>query len=363
MSSRDAQGCLICEIGIASGGCGGDARRMHAFLPGAGLGTRLRPITDELPKPLVPLFHRPLVEHALDACLGAGAECFAVNTHHLPGAWAPRFPTVEGAAAVRGENGEAARHSEWRGRPLAFFHEPVLLETGGGVRNVAPWFEGGDLLLVHNADIFSTMDLGRLVSAHRASGLPVTLALRSHGPGPNVSVDSAAAKVLDLRGLLGRGTPDHQFTGIYCTGPELFGLIAPGDVVSAVFAFVALAEEGRLGCVVLDDGAWMDLGDPAALLDAHLSPPAEPGVPRIHPQASIDPAAEVDAESWAGPGAAVPAGTSLRRCLVFPGADVAPGEHEREVLWGDGVGVKVHPTRSPMEPKPGVKSRRNMRTA
>jgi len=314
---------------------------MHAFLPGAGRGTRLRPITDRLPKPLVPLFHRPLVEHALDACLAAGAGRFTVNTHHLPEAWAPRFPSVEapGAAAVCGENGEEARHSEWRGRPLAFFHEPVLLETGGGVRNIRPWFEGGDLLLVHNADIFSTMDLRRLVSEHRASGLPATLALRSRGPGRNVSVGDGATRVLDLRGLLGRGTPDHQFTGIYCAGPELLDRISPGEVVSAVFAFVELAKEGRLGCVVLDEGAWLDLGDPATLLSAHLDPPAAPEMPRIHPRATVDPAAEVDGESWVGPGAVVPAGAVLRRCLVFPGVVVQPGVHERVILPGGGLSV------------------------
>ena len=58
-----------------------------AFILGAGLGNRLRPLTDRLPKPLVPLFHRPLAEWAMEACARAGIERFAVNTHHLPEAW------------------------------------------------------------------------------------------------------------------------------------------------------------------------------------------------------------------------------------------------------------------------------------
>ncbi len=329
---------LLTISGIDVGRGFGDVPAVHAFLPGAGLGTRLRPITDRLPKPLVPLFHRPLVEYALDACLAAGAGRFAINTHHLPGVWESRFPDV-GGDDVRGENGEAARHSEWRGRPLAFFHEPVLLETGGGVRNIGPWFDGGDLLLVHNADIFSTMPLGRLVAAHRASGHPVTLALRSRGPGLRVSVNDDATRVRDLRGLLGRGTPTHQFTGIYCAGPELFDRIPPGEVISAVFAFVELAKAGRLGCVVLDDGAWLDLGDPQTLLAAHLDPPVDPETPRIHPDAVVDPGADVDEESWVGADAAVPAGAVLRQCLVLPGAKVVPGGHEREILLVDGLSV------------------------
>ena len=310
---------------------------MDAFLPGAGLGTRLRPITERWPKPLVPLFHRPLVEYALDACMGAGAGRFAINTHHLPEAWAERFPAVDGGE-LRGENGEAAWHSEWRGRPLAFFHEPVLLETGGGVRNIRPWF-GGEFLLVHNADIFGTLDLGRLVSEHRASGMPATLALRSTGPNPNVSVDADATRVLDLRGLLGRGRPSHQFTGIYCTDSELFGLIPPGEVVSAVFAFAELAKQGRLGCVVLDDGVWLALGDPQTLLAAHLEPPVAPESPRIHPEAEIAPGAAVDAETWIGPRARVPSDATLSQSLVLPGAEVPSGEHHRKILFGPGTVV------------------------
>jgi mannose-1-phosphate guanylyltransferase len=141
-------------------------------------------------------------------------------------------------------------------------------------------------------------------------------------------------RVLDLRGLLSRGTPNHQFTGIYCAEPELFGLIPPGEVVSAVFAFAELAKQGRLGCVVLDEGVWLDLGDPETLLDAHLHPPVDPESPSIHPEAEIETGASVDGETWVGPGAVVPAGAELHRCLVFPGTRVEAGRFEAEILFG-----------------------------
>lgn len=310
---------------------------MHAFLPGAGLGTRLRPLTDHLPKPLVPLWHRPLVEHALDACLAAGATRLAVNTHHLPDAWHRHFPHCEGPP-LAGGNGRPARHSDWRGRPLAFFHEPLLLDTGGGVRNIRPWFDG-DLLLVHNADIFATVPLRQLLDAHRASGLPATLALRSHGPGLHVAVDDLATRVTDIRNLLGRSHGTHQFLGIYCAAPELLDRLPPGEAASVIPAFLALAKEGRLGAVVLDQGAWFDLGTPASLLGAHLAPPADPGVARIHPDATVDPAARIDARSWVGPGAFVPAGAVLDESLALPGAVVPAGEHRRAIILPDGTVV------------------------
>jgi mannose-1-phosphate guanylyltransferase len=313
--------------------------RVHAFLPGAGLGTRLRPVTDHLPKPLVPFHHRPLVEHALETCLAAGADRFAINTHHLPEAWAVQFPTRDGPA-VYGENGVPARHSDWRSHELEFFHEPILLDTGGGVRNVRRWFDGG-LLLVHNADIFARIDLRALVAAHCGSGLPATLALRSHGPGLHVAVNGDATRVTDIRSMLGRAPGTHQFLGIYCASPALLDLLPSGAVVPVIPAFLELAAAGRLGAVVLDEGAWFDLGTPATLLEAHLEPSTDPGVARIHPAARLEPGAVVDDRSWVGPGAVVPAGVRLTCSLVMPRAVVPAGDHVRAIVLPDGAVVRA----------------------
>ena len=115
-----------------------------AFLLGAGLGTRLRPLTSTLPKPLIPVFQRPLIENTLDHCLAAGIEEFAINTHHLPGKWGEAFPD-----------------GSYRGAPITFFHEPVLLETGGGLKNIESWING-DPLLVYNGDILTSLALSLL---------------------------------------------------------------------------------------------------------------------------------------------------------------------------------------------------------
>jgi len=313
---------------------------VHAFLPGAGLGTRLRPLTDQLPKPLVTLFHRPLVEHALEACHRAGATEFSINTHHLAEKWEPSYPTVDGPPLLGG-NGEPARHSTWLGQAVAFFHEPILLETGGGVKNIEPWFDEGSLL-VHNADIFSTMAVDHLVAAHRASGAVATMALRSSGPALHVAVDLDRGSVTDIRNFLGHSEGTHQFTGIYCAERALLDLIPAGEKISVIPAFLELIRQNRLGCVVLDEGAWFDLGVPATLLAAHLDPPIDPRLPRIHPDALIDPAAEIDALSWVGPGATVPAGATLDRSLVLPGAKVGPGQYSNRIILPDGSSIPPH---------------------
>jgi len=272
----------------------------QAFILGAGLGTRLRPLTDRLPKPLVPLFHRPLAAWALDACTRAGIRRFAINTHHLPEAW----------------NGFLTLTAN-RERDITLFHEPVLLETGGGLANISSWTDGRPLL-IHNGDIFSTMPLEKLIAEHETSGLPVTLALRSEGAEKRVALDGSLSRVTDLRHELGRARGTHVFSGIYCVNPDFLALLAPGQISSVIPAFLELAKEGNLGAIVLDDGVWLDLGDRNAYLQAHR----ELGLgPSIHPLAHVGNGASVE-NSVVGPNAVVASGAVIRDSVLWPGSRV-----------------------------------------
>ena len=108
---------------------------------GAGLGTRLRPLTESLPKPLLSVGGRPLITWAFDHCLTAGVERFIVNTHHCPAAYGEAFPA-----------------GHWRERPIIFCHEPLLLDTAGGLKNIEALLAGEGPLLVYNGDILSDLD-------------------------------------------------------------------------------------------------------------------------------------------------------------------------------------------------------------
>jgi NDP-sugar pyrophosphorylase family protein len=184
-----------------------------AFLLGAGLGTRLRPLTDALPKPLIPVLGAPLIRYAIDHCAAAGITEFAINTHHLPETWKDYFP---GSREGSGESPCAPR--------IDFFHEPVLLETGGGIKNIEEWI-AGEPILVYNGDILANPDLARLISTHRASGNLATLGVRSNGPALHLALDGR--QVVDIHHKLGVAAGTHQFTGIYCIEPELLDSI-PG---------------------------------------------------------------------------------------------------------------------------------------
>jgi mannose-1-phosphate guanylyltransferase len=275
----------------------------QAFILGAGLGTRLRPLTDRLPKPLVPLYHRPLVDWAMDACVRAGIRRFAINTHHLPDAW----------------NGFAGG-VRYPGLDLSLFYEPILLDTGGGLRNVASWV-GDRPLLVHNGDIFTTLPLEKLIEAHLDGGLPVTLALRSEGAERRVGLDPAGNRVTDLRHSLGVDPGSHVFSGVYCIDPGFLELLPSAGVFSVIPAFLELARQGRLGAVVIDEGEWLDMGDRESYLTANLQLDLAPS---IHHGALIEPGALVE-RSVIGPDCVVSAGARVRDSVLWPGSHVQAG--------------------------------------
>lgn len=307
----------------------------QAFILGAGLGTRLRPLTNRLPKPLVPLFHKPLAQWAMEACLREGVERFAVNTHHLPEAWRDFGEEAIGRRGIVGGNGEPAIRRVWQGCEVDLFHEPVLLDTGGGLKNIEAWI-GNEATLVHNGDIFTTMPLRRLIDAHEAGGLPVTLALRSEGKEKRVGVNAAADRVTDMRHALGVDAGTHVFSGVYCVNAEFLSEIPAGEIVSVVPAFLELVKRGELGCVVIDDGVWLDLGDRESYLHAHRELALDVAV---HPGAEVAETAQVDG-SVIGAGAKIGQGARVSRSVVWPGAQVADGAVLDEcIVLGHAEGV------------------------
>jgi NDP-sugar pyrophosphorylase family protein len=168
-----------------------------AFILGAGLGTRLKPLTDKTPKPLLPIAGEPMVMRALRHLIRAGVSEFIINTHHCAEAWAIAFPT-----------------NEFETAKITFVHEPILLETGGGLANVAPLLNESDMdLVIWNGDILSECDLLALFNTHVKTGAESTLLVRKEGPNPNVRVDNKGI-VTDLRNRLNAKGGEYQYTGI-----------------------------------------------------------------------------------------------------------------------------------------------------
>jgi mannose-1-phosphate guanylyltransferase len=218
-----------------------------AFILGAGLGMRLRPLTEACPKPLLPVNGRPIITYAMDHLLAAGVERFIINTHHCAHMYRQYFP--DGC---------------WRGSPIIFRHEPVLLDTAGGLKNIEDLLKHDTSLLVYNGDVITHLPLALLLEAHALQRAEVTLALRSTGPLTNVDLDEAG-RICDMRGLLGRpGVRRCLFTGIYIVEKEFLRRLTAGRIESVVPVFVRMIgeEPGSVGGVLIDQGDWHDIGSP-----------------------------------------------------------------------------------------------------
>jgi mannose-1-phosphate guanylyltransferase len=288
-----------------------------AFLLGAGLGTRLKPLTDTLPKPLIPLENRPLVTHAMDHLIEAGITDIAINTHHLPDTWTAAFPD-----------------GTYRGASLSFFYEPVLLETGGGIKNIAGWI-GSDPFLIYNGDILTNLPIERLMTGHMGSNNVATLAVTADGPSKKVTVDGY--RVLDVRSEVAGLPGTHQFTGIYCADAEILDFIPPNEKISIIPALQALVRREELGAYHVKKCSWLDLGERESYLEANFHKPG-----RISTSAKVHPTAKIT-NSWVGDGCQIGKNAIVTDSILWPGTSVSEdAELTKCVVHSNSSATGVH---------------------
>ena len=216
-----------------------------AFILGAGLGTRLRPLTENTPKPLLPIGGRPMITYAMEHLQAIGIQKFIINTHHCPEKYAEVFPD-----------------NNWQGIPITFRHEPLLLDTAGGIKNIEDLIAQDERILVYNGDIITNLPIAPLIERHFELQTQVTLALRSHGPLLNVNIDSRGF-ICDMRDRLHNpGVQRCLFAGIYVVETNFLRQLTAGKIESIVLPLIESIQQNprSVGGMLIDEGFWYDLG-------------------------------------------------------------------------------------------------------
>ena len=210
----------------------------------AGLGTRLRPLTDDRPKALVELHGRTLLQITLERLRLFGIHDVMVNVHHF----------ADAVIAHLRANDSFGMHVE-------ISREDVLLDTGGGLKKAGWFFEGEEPFIVHNVDVISTIDLARMTQYHKDHDALATLAVKDRRTSRPLLFDGQGR-------LCGRAEPGGglAFSGIHVVSPRLLGLLEEDGAFSIVTSYLDLAKRGEpILAFRADEYRWRDLGTPEDL--------------------------------------------------------------------------------------------------
>ena len=322
--------------------------KMMGMILAAGLGTRMGKLSSFLPKPLVPVLGRPLFGLIADKLVREGAGHIHSNIHHLP-------EKIE-------------LYAEREDLPVTFHREETLLDTGGGIGNMASSCRETDLVLLHNGDILTNISYGPAIEAHLDSGALFTMILL--GAGTNV-IHPPLQVVTDHDNHLisiggdprndAKGTVRSGYTGLAIISPEAFDYFPNGEKAGLVEILLKMISVdpgsvigfrvGKETASLPDTGpvAWAEAGTPSLLLDLHrrILVGGERFTPSIPATSmplfagkgtNIAPGVRWKGFLSLGKNSVVNRNTMLEDCVILDDTIVEPGtECIRSIIYPDGM--------------------------
>jgi NDP-sugar pyrophosphorylase family protein len=220
---------------------------MKAMVLAAGLGTRLRPLTNSRPKALVEVGGRTLLEITLSRLKSFAIRDVIINVHHFPDMIV-----------------EHLKANENFGMHIEISREEVLLDTGGGLKK-AGWFfqnKSDEPFILHNVDVITNIDLHRMLEFHQKHQALATVAMQKRKTSRYLLFDAEGR----LCGKSPRPDPGFQslgFSGIHVISPRLVSMMPSEEVFSIIMCYVDLAARGeKILAFPADEYSWKDMGRP-----------------------------------------------------------------------------------------------------
>jgi len=300
-------------------------KSLNVFILAAGLGERLQPITHHIPKPLLPILGKPVLQSVLERISTLPVNEIGINLHH------------------KKEDIENWINHSVSYRLKLFPEEPLLVGTGGALKN-AEAFLGKGIFLVHNADILADIDLEKLLESHLSSGNLVTLAVHDFPEFNNLAID-------EKRFLKGTGKSHRlqsgglkwlAFTGIAVYSPEFLKFL-PTGISSVVDAWLkALSAGYKVGTLDVSGCYWSDIGTPSAYSSTVFNALRTDGeMVYIHPSVEGCKNVELDGYVVIEKGNILDKRVSLRNCIMLPKSRAESDLHYENCILGPGFKIDV----------------------
>jgi len=293
---------------------------MKAFILAAGLGTRLRPFTDHIPKPLIPVLNIPTLFYTFFLLMQAGIREVICNIHYQ----ADEIKNV-------------IKSSNLKGLDISFSEEPVILGTGGGLKKCEQLLQEEEFLLV-NSDIIADIDFRSLIQHHKNSGKPGTLTLYETPEAATIgSIGVEDGLIKDFKNQRHTGLVSSLiYTGAAVLSPQIFRFLKTEYSGIVDTGFTGLIDNGGLS-YYQHKKLWMDIGTMQSYWQANIKSASaihdlatgmtdalglHPQM--ISPEAFIGPDAEISC-SVIGRGCHIGAQSVIRNSVLLPGVTLKPG--------------------------------------
>lgn len=270
----------------------------------AGFGTRLRPLTYKIPKPLLPVFGVPFIDLVIENLKREGIKEIVINNHHLGN-------QVEECLGDGARLGVSIIHS----------HEEAILGSGGAIGKAAPFLKGENFFLLHNGDILSDISIARVIEEHLSNKNEITMALVDREKFNQVKVDGEG-KVLDIhRKVLPEKGPCLGFltySGISVINTGLLSEFPDDREEDLIRIYLKLMGRGvRIGYHFVEDCIWEDVGSLSSFFELHGALRARGHDSYISTKAKVPASADLKGFYAIGDGVVVGEGCSLENAIVM----------------------------------------------